>query len=232
MTLRVALVDYGAGNLTSVRKALRAVGADVFVPATPPELRAADAVVIPGVGHFGATAALDGSWRAAVRGFGGVGARRCSASAWACSGCSMAAARRRMSPGSGCWPVAASASTKSPGKRSLLVASATPGPRDPVRRSEGDLRFETKIPHVGWNEIVPLGLSALLAGVATGAQAYFTHSFAVPVGPDTIASTTHGAVFASAVARGQVCGVQFHPEKSGDVGLAVLANFLRIAEGA
>jgi len=63
---RVALVDYGAGNLTSVRKALRTVDADVFVPATPLALRAADAVVIPGVGHFGATAALDGSWRAAV----------------------------------------------------------------------------------------------------------------------------------------------------------------------
>jgi glutamine amidotransferase len=228
---RVALVDYGAGNLTSVRKALRTVDADVFVPATPSELRAADAVVIPGVGHFGATAALDGSWRAAVlasveSGHPLLGI--CLGMQWLFDGSSEAPDV----PGLGLLAGRSVRLDEISGQAESSRGFGDPGAGHPGRRSEGGLRFATKIPHVGWNEIVPLGLSALLAGVATGAQAYFTHSFAVPVGPGTIAATTHGAVFASAVARGLVCGVQFHPEKSGDVGLAILANFLRIAEGA
>jgi imidazole glycerol-phosphate synthase subunit HisH len=224
--LRVALVDYGAGNLTSARKALRAVDADVFVPATPSALRAADAVVIPGVGHFGATAALDGSWREAVLASAASGHALlgiCLGMQWLFDGSSEA-------PGIPGLGLLAGRCVRL--DEISAEAESSRGFDDPGRRSEGDLRFETKIPHVGWNAIVRLGLSTLLAGVATGAQAYFTHAFAVPVGPDAIASTTHGAVFASAVARGRVCGVQFHPEKSGDVGLAVLANFLRIAEGA
>jgi glutamine amidotransferase len=228
---RVALVDYGAGNLTSVRKALRTVDADVFVPATPSALRAADAVVIPGVGHFGATAALDGSWRAAVlasveSGHALLGI--CLGMQWLFDGSSEA-------PGVPGLGLLAGRSVRLDGISAEAESTrgfGTSGAAEPGRRSERDVPFATKIPHVGWNEIVPLGLSVLLAGIPTGAQAYFTHSFAVPVGPDTIASTSHGAVFASAVARGLVCGVQFHPEKSGDVGLAVLSNFLRIADGA
>jgi imidazole glycerol-phosphate synthase subunit HisH len=231
MMLRVALVDYGAGNLTSVRKALRAVDADVFVPATPTELRAADAVVIPGVGHFGATAALDRSWRAAVLASVGSGHALlgiCLGMQWLFDGSSEAPDV----PGLG---LLAGRSVRLDVISANAESSRGFGDRDagdPGRRSEDGLLFDAKIPHVGWNAIVPLGVSTLLAGVSTGAQAYFTHSFAVPVGPDTMAATTHGAVFASAVARGRVCGVQFHPEKSGDVGLALLANFLRIAEGA
>jgi len=227
----VALVDYGAGNLTSVRKALRAVDADVFVPAAPPELRAADAVVIPGVGHFGATAAIDASWREAVlasvrsgRALFGI----CLGMQWLFDASSEAPDVPGLGLLAGRSVRLDRISTEAESPRGL----GAPGAGDPARRSHGDLRFHTKIPHVGWNEIVPLGLSPLLAGIATGAQAYFTHSFAVPVGPDTIAVTTHGAAFASAVARGRVCGVQFHPEKSGDVGLAVLANFLHLAKGA
>ena len=83
-----------------------------------------------------------------------------------------------------------------------------------------------KVPHVGWNSLDIRRPSRLLDGIADGDQVYFTHSFAAPVTPDCVASTTYGVQFASAVEHGHVAGVQFHPEKSGDVGLRVLHNFL------
>ena len=85
-----------------------------------------------------------------------------------------------------------------------------------------------KIPHVGWNALSFPKPSTLLAGLAEGAQVYFTHSYAAPVTQDSAAVTTYGAPFASAVERGLVFGVQFHPEKSGEVGLRVLRNFLDV----
>ena len=83
-----------------------------------------------------------------------------------------------------------------------------------------------KIPHVGWNALQFPRASRLFEGVEEGSQVYFTHSYAAPVTHDAVAVTTHGNPFASAVERGQVFGVQFHPEKSGDIGLQVLKNFL------
>ena len=85
---------------------------------------------------------------------------------------------------------------------------------------------DLKIPHVGWNALHFPRASRLFEGIKEGSQVYFTHSYAAPVTGDAIAVTTHGKPFASAVERGHVFGVQFHPEKSGDVGLAVLRNFL------
>ncbi len=85
---------------------------------------------------------------------------------------------------------------------------------------------DVKIPHVGWNSL-DLTREGLIADeIAPGSQVYFTHSFVAPVTGDTVAVTTHGGPFASIVQRGHVAGVQFHPEKSGDVGLQVLRNFL------
>jgi glutamine amidotransferase len=84
-----------------------------------------------------------------------------------------------------------------------------------------------KVPHVGWNSLHLRRTSWLLEGVDDGDQVYFTHSFAPPVTADCVASTTHGVDFASVVERGHVAGVQFHPEKSGDVGLRILSNFLK-----
>ena len=222
--MRIALVDYGAGNLASVRKAFRAVGADVVVPAAPAELREAAALVIPGVGHFAATAALGGDWRAAV--LASVASGRallgiCLGQHWLFEGSSEAPEL----PGLGLLPGRCVRLDKIDVEPESHRAFGDPGSEDPGLHPTRP----PKIPHVGWNEVVPLGPSELLAGLPDGAQAYFTHSYAAPVGPDTIAATTHGAPFASAVARGRVFGVQFHPEKSGDVGLAVLANFLRIA---
>jgi imidazoleglycerol phosphate synthase glutamine amidotransferase subunit HisH len=90
-----------------------------------------------------------------------------------------------------------------------------------------------KIPHVGWNTLEPTGRpSRILEGLPAGVTAYFTHSYAAPVGEDTVARTTHGATFASVVERGRVFGTQFHPEKSGAAGVQMLRRFVDIAREA
>jgi imidazole glycerol-phosphate synthase subunit HisH len=96
-------------------------------------------------------------------------------------------------------------------------------------RISGAAKGRFKIPHVGWNSLEMPHESALLAGVPPHAQVYFTHSYVAPVTVDTAAVTTYGMAFAAAIERGGVAGVQFHPEKSGDVGLRVLKNWLETA---
>ena len=83
-----------------------------------------------------------------------------------------------------------------------------------------------KVPHVGWNSLVIKKPSRLMTGVSDGSQVYFTHSYAAPVIGETAAVCEYGMPFSAAVERGNVSGVQFHPEKSGDVGLKILDNFL------
>jgi glutamine amidotransferase len=198
----IALIDYGAGNLTSVKKALAAIDADVFVPATPAELSRAHGVIVPGVGHFDATRALDGPWVDAIR--AGIDAGRpllgiCLGMQWLFAGSDEAPD----CPGLGLLP----------GRCYRLTG-----------RSGATL---LKIPHVGWNALRIRRPAPIVAGVEDEAQVYFTHSFAAPVTGDTVATTEHGDVFASVVQRDLVAGVQFHPEKSGDVGLQVMRNFVR-----
>ena len=196
---RIALVDYGAGNLTSVRKGLDAAGADVFAPASPGDLQNADGIVVPGVGHFAATAALSDGWRAAI-----------------------AAAVDRGTPLLGIclglqWLFDSSAE-----------APGVPGLGAIAGRCER-LPAVVKVPHVGWNALELMGHSVLLRGLANGTQVYFTHTFAAPLADATVAAATHGARFTAAVERGRVFGVQFHPEKSGPSGIRVLANFVECA---
>ena len=198
----IALVDYGAGNLTSVRKALSALGAEFTTPTSPDELGRAAAVIVPGVGHFGATAALDAPWREAI----GASARQgtplfgiCVGMQWLFEG-----------------------SDEAPGVAGLGVM---PGR---IARLGGDSARRLKVPHVGWNALDFRGTARLLRGLATGAQVYFTHSYAAPVTAECVAATTHADTFASAVERDNIFGVQFHPEKSGDAGLQILRNFLEI----
>ena len=193
----IALVDYKAGNLTSVRKAFATLGAELFTPERPDDLASADAIVVPGVGHFGATKALGPEWIQAI--LGRVGELRpllgiCLGMQWLFEGSEEAPDL----PGLG-----------------LLGGQCY---RLPSR--------DVKIPHVGWNSLELQQDGSIVEDVAQGAQVYFTHSFVAPVTGDTVAVTTHGEPFASIVQRGHVTGVQFHPEKSGDVGLQVLRNFL------
>jgi glutamine amidotransferase len=199
----IALIDYGAGNLTSVRKAFAAIGADVFVPDRPGDLEQAAAVVIPGVGHFGATQALEGEWTAAILGRLGEGRPIfgiCLGMQWLFEGSEEA-------------PDVAGLGLLA-GQCVRLTNDAAPG---------------LKIPHVGWNSLDVRRDASIAEGLAPNAQVYFTHSYAAPVTGDTVAVTEHGQPFAAIVQRGQVAGVQFHPEKSGEPGLQILRNFVELA---
>jgi imidazole glycerol-phosphate synthase subunit HisH len=198
----IALIDYGAGNLDSVRRAFRAVGVETRTFKNALDLDEADAIVVPGVGHFQATSTIDEAWRDAFirhvyngRPLLGI----CLGMQWLFEG-----------------------SEEAPGCPGLgLIEGACAR-----LRPEG-----LKVPHVGWNQLEPVRASALLEGLSETAYAYFTHTYAAPVTADCVATTSHGARFAAAVERGMVWGTQFHPEKSGDAGLQILRNFVRLAEG-
>jgi glutamine amidotransferase len=200
----IALVDYKAGNLTSVKKALAAVGAELFVPDAPDDLAAAAGIIVPGVGHFGATRALDAPWVEAILGRVGEGRPLlgiCLGMQWLFEGSDEAPDL----PGLGLLS----------GRCHRLGAGGGPA---------------VKVPHVGWNSLAIQRVEGtILDGVDTGAQVYFTHSFVAPITGDSAATTEHGERFASAVQRGYIAGVQFHPEKSGEVGLRILRNFVELA---
>lgn len=191
----IALLDYGVGNLQSVEKALAAAGGRVRRVTDPRDIDRAAAVVVPGVGHFGATATLGPDWHVALRAFaagGGPLLGICLGMQWLFEG-----------------------SDEAPGIDGLgLFAGRCARLTAP------------RVPHVGWNSLDPRRPSPLLEGIPSGAQVYFTHSFAAPITDTCIASTDYGAPFASLSARGNVAGAQFHPEKSGDVGIRFLSNFV------
>ena len=202
----IALIDYRAGNLTSVKKALAAVGAEVFVPETPAAIARAHGIVVPGVGHFNATAAIDGEWTEAILALVATGRPLlgiCLGMQWLYEG-----------------------SDEAPDCAGLGVLS---GRCFRLRGSTSINGEQLKVPHVGWNALDRRRDDTIAEGVPDKAQVYFTHSFVAPVNAATVAETSHGEVFASIVQRGQIAGVQFHPEKSGDVGLQILRNFMRSA---
>lgn len=194
---RVAVVDYQAGNVTSVLKGLRAAGADPFVTSAAPDLRDAAGVVIPGVGHFAATAAIGRDVRAAL----------------------LACATRKPILGI-CLGMQYlfDGSEEAPDVPGLGLLGGR------CTRIPGPL----KVPHVGWNELVAVKPSRLLADVPRGSHAYFTHSYAAPLTDATVAATEYGDRFAAVVERDNVFGVQFHPEKSSAAGLAILRAFMAI----
>jgi glutamine amidotransferase len=197
--MRVTIIDYKAGNLTSVLKALRHLGADPEVnDGDPVAVENAERVVLPGVGHFQATERLDTTGltpaiRAAIaRGIPFLGI--CVGMQW-------------------------------------LYAGSSEAPQQPglSQFAEECARFpqsNEKVPHVGWNSLEVQAGSRLLSGVEPGEFVYFTHSYKAPVTADTAAITRYIEPFAAAVERGNVMGVQFHPEKSGPTGLKILSNFL------
>jgi glutamine amidotransferase len=197
----IALIDYGAGNLASVRKALAAVGGDCATPVVAEEIRAASGVIVPGVGHFSATAAIGCTWRQAILDAVAKGTPLlgiCLGMQYLFDGSDEAGDL----PGLGLLG----------GRCARLSASV-------------------KVPHVGWNGLNVRRQSRLLAAVPHGTQAYFTHSYAAPVTADAVATAAHGAEFAAVVERDNVFGVQFHPEKSSDAGLRIIRNFLEVTRG-
>ena len=205
----IALLDYQAGNLTSVKKALATIGAGVFVPGVPDDLADAAGIIVPGVGHFGATRALDQAWIDAILARVGEGRPLfgiCLGMQWLFEGSEEA-------------PELAGLGLLS-GRCSRLA----PNPQSAIRNPQS-----VKVPHVGWNSLAIQREGGLLDQVIDGSQVYFTHSYVAPVTGDTRAVTTHGGTFAAVVQRGHIGGVQFHPEKSGDVGLRILRNFVELA---
>lgn len=198
----VDVIDYGAGNLASVLKALRATGTEPRVAASPEALSGSTALLIPGVGHFAATGPLTTTLRSSISARLDAGAAVlgiCLGMQWLFEG-----------------------SDEAPDLPGLGVFAG--------RCHRLKARTTIKVPHVGWNSLdrTP-SPSRLLTGVPDGAFAYFTHTYGAPVGPECVATTTHGNTFASVVERGRVFGTQWHPEKSGDTGLQVLRNFITIA---
>ena len=218
----IALIDYKAGNLTSVKKALATIGADVFVPETPQDLAEAGGIIVPGVGHFGATRALGGAWTDAILARVGEGRPLlgiCLGMQWLFEGSDEA-------------PDGAGLGLLSGRCYRLGTVRLTPDTTGNTPRDTGGVRLQPdrhlKVPHVGWNSLSIQQTTPIVEGVAQNAQVYFTHSYVCPVNGDTAAVTEHGATFAAVVQRGHVAGVQFHPEKSGDVGLRILRNFLEM----
>ena len=199
----IALIDYGAGNLTSVRKALSTLGAEFTTPRTSDELRGARGIIVPGVGHFGATRALDDEWRSAIAESlhrGGALFGICLGMQWLFDGSEEAPDV----PGFGA--IAG---------RCVHLDTTPPA---------GSPRL--KVPHVGWNSLAQPRPTSIMSGVAAEAQVYFTHSYVAPVVAESAAITTYGVAFSAAVETGRIAGVQFHPEKSADVGLRILRNWL------
>ncbi len=207
----VVLIDYGSGNLRSAEKALMRAAEDtseavtVLVSDNPEAVAAADRLVLPGVGAFAACRealfARPGLLEAMTLAVQGRGAPFLGV----CVGMQLLASEG-------------------------LEFGHTPGLDwigGQVRRLEpADHRL--KIPHMGWNEVQAARLHPMLDGLGENAHMYFTHSFAFypRAEADVVAWTTHGERFASAIARDNVAGVQFHPEKSQAHGLRLLANFL------
>ena len=194
----IAIVDYGAGNISSVKKALEHVGASAEVTTDPRTILSAEKIVVPGVGHFCRCQALNLNMREPVlnaisKGTPFLGI--CVGMQWLFQGSTEA----QDTPGAALFA----------GECSRFPAAV-------------------KSPHVGWNRIEVTGKSRLLQGIENGSFVYYTHSYRAPVVPDTVASTCYGGTFSGAVERENVFGVQFHPEKSGKTGLKILENFCAI----
>ena len=197
----IAIVDYRAGNLASVKKAFDKVGAECVVTDDPQVVAKAEKIVVPGVGHFSATTALIDS---GLRDVIAEQIRRGVPFLGICVGLQWMLERSQEAPdvkGLGIWP----------GESEHFPANV-------------------KAPHVGWNQLeMSKGDSRLLAGIAPKSFVYFTHSYRVPLIAATAAECEYGGRFSAAVEQDRVFGVQFHPEKSGTAGLKILENFCALS---
>jgi glutamine amidotransferase len=207
----VALIDYGSGNLRSAEKALqkaaadKAAGAEILVTSDPEAVARADRVVLPGVGAFAACMAALEARPGLVESMTEAVHKRGAPFLGVCVGMQLLATRG-LEFG------------ETPGLDWIAGEVRRLEPADPA----------CKIPHMGWNGLEGLAAQPMLRGMAEGAPMYFTHSFAFfpKDQADVMAWTDHGGRFPAAVARGNVAGVQFHPEKSQAAGLALLSRFL------
>jgi imidazole glycerol phosphate synthase glutamine amidotransferase subunit len=200
--MKITLIDYGAGNVTSVERALQRLGAASQRSDSPECIAKSEALLLPGVGHYAALIrALD---ERALR-------------------APILDAIRRGVPFLGvCLGLQALYETSDEAceLRGLHLLSGS------VR----SLPLTVKLPHMGWNQLKLTRSSRLLEGISAGAYFYFAHSFAATnANGEAVAICNHGADFAAVIEKQNIFAVQFHPEKSGDAGAQLLQNFLRLA---
>ena len=200
--MKVVLLDYGAGNVTSVQRALQRLGVESEQAISREGIAQAEALVLPGVGHYAAL----------IRALEERGLRA-----------PLLDALQRRVPFLGICL----------GLQALYETSEEAPELSGLKLLAGGVQAlpaTVKLPHMGWNQLQTKRDSRLLAGVGDNAYFYFAHSYAALDGNGEAAATcTHGAAFVAVIERENMCGVQFHPEKSGDAGQRVLKNFLRIA---
>jgi glutamine amidotransferase len=199
--IRVAVVDYGAGNLVSIRNALQLLGAEVRVAETAGQLDGAEVILVPGVG-----ASEPAMGRLRRQGLEGPIVDRVRGGTWFVGICL--------------------------GLQLLFERSHEDGARM-LGLLKGDVELihdAPSLPHIGWNRLETQRAHAVLDGLPDGTPAYFVHSY-VPVPADpgiVVAETEHGGRFASLVATERIIGFQFHPERSGQDGLRMLANTMEL----
>ena len=201
----IAIVDYGVGNLFSLKASLAAIGADAVVTADPQTLCAADKIILPGVGAF-----EDAARKLRESGLADL-TRKLAASGKPLMGICL-------------------------GMQMLFEKSYEYGEHSGLGLIHGSVKpirdvipADYKIPHIGWNGLRFRGEHPLFAGLKEGDCVYFVHSFyAADCDDAVIATAEYGAELTAAVAKGNVMGCQFHPEKSGTVGLAILKAFAEL----
>jgi glutamine amidotransferase len=194
----IAIVDYQAGNLASVKKAFDHLGYVSAITSEPADIARASKIVLPGVGNFEATTALSGPLQEAV-----VNAiDRQVPLLGICLGMQ--------------WMFESSREAPQLRGLGLFAGECEKFPKT------------VKSPHVGWNQLQVAGASRLLRGLPENSFVYFTHSYRAPVVEATVGKCEYGGAFSAVVERGELFGVQFHPEKSGTAGLYLLRNFCEL----
>jgi imidazole glycerol phosphate synthase glutamine amidotransferase subunit len=196
----IAIFDYGAGNLRSVENTLQELGAPYTLVRDAAGLRQAEKIILPGVGHFGQMMrALDALQ---VRG----------------------ALKESLAAGVPFLGICL-------GLHALFAASEEAPDAAGLGIFDGAVkRFAagTRVPHMGWNDLEPTAGCRLLANLGPRPFVYFAHSYYVPPAPQTAATCTYSVTYTAVLEAGNLFGVQFHPEKSGPVGLAIVKNFVEL----
>jgi imidazole glycerol-phosphate synthase subunit HisH len=196
---RVVIIENGGANTASLRHALERLDVEPELTSSPTAIRAASHVILPGVG-----AARDAMSRLRAHGLDTLIPTLTQPVLGICLGMQLL--------------------YDASDEGSARCLGAIPGTARRLTAAPG-----RPVPHMGWNQLTPMTSGPLLDGIEAGERAYFVHSYAVPIGPETVAATHYGEPFSAVIARGNFFGTQFHPERSASTGARILSNFLALA---